>query len=115
MTNNPPIRVDIAQPVIKKLKKLLKKYPHVVQELQGLIQRLEQGETPGDQIKGVKYTTYKVRVKNSDASKGKSGGYRVVYYIRTETHVIVVMIYSKTDQADVEPDEIRQIIDNLNL
>jgi hypothetical protein len=53
VTSEPSVRVEIALPVVKKLKRLLKKYPHAYDDLQGLIQQLERGETPGDQVKGV--------------------------------------------------------------
>lgn len=111
VTSEPSVRVEIALPVVKKLKRLLKKYPHAYDDLQGLIQQLERGETPGDQVKGVKYTVYKVRLRNSDVAKGKSGGYRVIYYIRTSDHFIVITLYSKSEQVDIDPDEIRRLIE----
>jgi mRNA-degrading endonuclease RelE of RelBE toxin-antitoxin system len=71
---------------------------------------LRAGEVPGDQIQGVGYTVYKARVKNSDLQRGKSGGYRIVYYLRTTTTLILLTIYAKTQQADVSTEELRQII-----
>lgn len=68
------------------------------------------GEVPGDQIQGVGYTVYKARVKNSDLQRGKSGGYRIVYYLRTTTTLILLTIYAKSQQADVSTEELRQII-----
>jgi len=72
---------------------------------------LEEGETPGDHIPGVGYTVYKVRVKSSDLSKGKSGGYRVIYYVRLPTNVILITIYIKNERVDITPEEIRRLID----
>jgi mRNA-degrading endonuclease RelE of RelBE toxin-antitoxin system len=71
---------------------------------------LRAGEVPGDQIQGVGYTVYKARVKNSDLQRGKSGGYRIVYYLRTTTTLILLTIYAKSQQADVSTEELRQII-----
>jgi hypothetical protein len=42
--------------------------------VQPLLDELNQGQTPGDQIPGVPYEVFKVRVRNSDSGKGKSGG-----------------------------------------
>lgn len=67
----------------------------------------------GDQIQGVGYTAYKARVKNSDACRGKSGGYRVIYYIRTADRLILLTIYAKTKQTDISVEEIRRIIDEV--
>ncbi len=73
-----------------------------------MLDRLEQGETPGDQLQGIGYTVYKVRVKNSDAQRGKSGGYRVIYYVQTEEHITMLAMYSKSDQADIGAETLRR-------
>ena len=111
--NKTPIQVEIARPAARDLKQLSKKYPHVVDDVLALISRLEAGETPGDQITGVGYTVYKVRVKSSDLSKGESGGYRVVYYVRLPTNMIVITVYIKNERTDITPEEIRRIIEEF--
>lgn len=55
-------------------------------------------------------TVFKVRLKNSDIDKGKSGGYRVIYQLRNSTCVLLVAIYSKSDQSDIPAKQIRDII-----
>ena len=64
----------------------------------------------GDQLTGYEHSLYKVRVKNSDNLKGKSGGYRCIYYLKTETHCTLVTIYSKSDQGDIEVDELDKLL-----
>jgi mRNA-degrading endonuclease RelE of RelBE toxin-antitoxin system len=77
-----------------------------------LIDRLKLGEIPGDRIQGVApYRVYKARLPNSDARRGKSGGYRVVYYLETEEQTVLLTIYSKTDQVDIPIEAIRRIIE----
>ena len=71
---------------------------------------LTKGQTSGDQIQGGGYTHYKVRVKNSDAQGGKSGGYRIVYYLLSGKEITLITIYSKSDQADIGAAEILEII-----
>ena len=73
MTTKPPVRVDFTPRFLKKLKQLTKKYPNTYNDIRVLIDQLENGETPGDQIKGVSRPVYKVRVRNTDVQKGKSG------------------------------------------
>lgn len=79
-------------------------------ELAPVAELWEGGETPGDRIAGVAYRVFKVRIKNSDIAKGKSGGYRVIYYQLRHDAVVLVTMYSKTEQGDIAADEIRRII-----
>jgi mRNA-degrading endonuclease RelE of RelBE toxin-antitoxin system len=75
-----------------------------------MLDALACGTKAGDQIPNVQYEVFKVRAKNSDASKGKSGGYRVIYCVRSDSEVVLITLYSKTEQADIAPKEIRRII-----
>ena len=53
---------------------------------------------------------YKVRLPNRSARRGKSGGFRVIYQDRSGTLVLLLIIYSKTEYADIPADVIRQIM-----
>lgn len=75
-----------------------------------LLSQLEAGENPGDQLQDSRYFAFKVRVKNSDAQKGKSGGYRVIYYIRNADRTVLVTLYSKSDQDDIQSNDVQRII-----
>lgn len=92
---------------------LRRRYRHVFKDIDPLISQLEQGDLPGNQISGVGYQTYKVRVANSSAQRGKSGGFRVIYYVQLADRVILLTIYSKTDQSDIAPEKIRQLVESL--
>lgn len=94
----------------KNVRHLAKKYRSIRSDIRPVFAQLEQGETPGDQIQQTGYTVFKVRVKNSDAQKGKSGGYRIIYYLKTSNNVILITIYSKLEQGDVTTEKIRRII-----
>ncbi len=94
----------------RQLQRLARRYRHIKSDLVPLINALESGETPGDQVVGCGRTVYKVRLKNSDNQKGKSGGYRVVYYLKTATSRSLVTIYSKSDQGDIETDELKRLL-----
>jgi mRNA-degrading endonuclease RelE of RelBE toxin-antitoxin system len=94
----------------RNLRTLAKKYRHIRDDVDPVIEALQAGEILGDQIPGVGYTLFKVRVPNQDSARGKSGGYRVIYYLRTSTNIIMVTIYSKTEQADISAAQIRRIV-----
>lgn len=56
----------------------------------------------------------KVRVRNRDAGRGKSDGYRVIYYLQTKEEAILVTIYSKSDQSDIKLEKVQDIIDHYS-
>jgi mRNA-degrading endonuclease RelE of RelBE toxin-antitoxin system len=94
----------------RQLRRLSRKYRRIRSDVQPVITQLEAGETPGDQVQGIGHTVYKVRVRNSDAQRGKSGGYRMIYYLPTQDSVLLVTIYSKTEQSDIDDAEVARII-----
>ena len=96
-----------------RLRTLLKRYRSIRNDLQPLLNELQSGNFIGDQIPGTGYTVFKVRLKNSDIQKGKSGGYRVIYQLRGDTYILLVVIYSKSDQDDIPANQIRDIIDRV--
>lgn len=96
------------------LASLRHRYRHVFDDIEPLVERLERGEKPGDKLIGVRRDTYKVRLPNSSAQRGKSGGFRVIYYVQLADRVILLTIYSKTDQSDISVEKIRRLIDELD-
>lgn len=113
MANERPVQVSFAPAFQKDVKRLRKKYPRIQKDVQPLIDRLIAGETPGDQIQSTGYTVYKVRLQNRDAQRGKSGGYRVIYYIDTPTQTVLLTIYAKSEREDTSASAIEDIITDL--
>src|SRR5436309_15740925 len=95
----PPIQVTFTPEFQRKLRQLAKKYRHIKSDLQPILDQLASGSKPGDQVPGVRYEVFKVRAKNSDASKGKSDGYRLIYYVKSESERVLVTVYSKSEQG----------------
>jgi len=109
-TDPPSIQIDLTPRFQRDLRDLAKRYRQVRSDLEPLIEQLQTGELPGDRISGVTYTVFKVRLKNSSVQKGKSGGYRVIYYLKTNDRIILATIYSKSDFADVGAEVIESAI-----
>jgi mRNA-degrading endonuclease RelE of RelBE toxin-antitoxin system len=105
-----PIEIALTPRFKKDLRELAKRYRSIRSDLQPLIEQLQAGENPGDRIAGVKYQVFKVRLKNSNIQKGKSGGYRVIYYLKTAQGIILTTIYSKSDISDVSNEIIEEAI-----
>ena len=97
----------------RNLRQLAKKYRRIRSDIQPIIDTLLSGELPGDRLQGVGFDVYKVRVRNSDVQRGKSGGYRIIYYLPTETSIVLITLYSKMEQQDIEVREIRIILQEL--
>jgi mRNA-degrading endonuclease RelE of RelBE toxin-antitoxin system len=104
------IQVKASPTFNRNLRALAKKYRSIRNDLQPVIEQLEQGELPGDQIPGVGYTVFKLRVRNSDTQKGKSGGYRLIYYVKTAKGIILLTVYAKSEQVDIAAEDIQSII-----
>ncbi|MBA4379969.1 MAG: addiction module antitoxin [Anaerolinea sp.] len=94
----------------RNLRILSRKYRHIRSDIDPLLAELQEGITPGDQVTGMDFVVFKTRVKNRDAQKGKSGGYRIIYYLAVPERIILVTIYSKTEQSDISTSQIRRIL-----
>jgi mRNA-degrading endonuclease RelE of RelBE toxin-antitoxin system len=84
------INIEFTPEFKRNVRALSKKYRHIRSDIQPLIEQLERGEIVGDKIPGVKYSVFKVRILNSDIQKGKSAGYRLIYYFKSSTNIILM-------------------------
>ncbi len=112
MTDN-LFSVRFAYEFENKLYKLSKKYRNIRQDIEPIIQQLEQGNIVGDRLTGFgsDIYIYKIRVLNSNIKKGKSAGYRLIYYLfQSETSILLLTIYSKSEQADITINQINAIL-----
>ena len=111
MQNEPAqIQIKFTPEFKRSLRTLAKRYRNIRSDLQPIIDQLQAGKIIGEQIPGIRYTVFKVRVRNSNIQRGKSGGYRFIYYLKTSTKIILVTIYSKSDQGDITADTINRIL-----
>jgi mRNA-degrading endonuclease RelE of RelBE toxin-antitoxin system len=107
------MKINYGEGFKRQLKRLAKRYRFVKTDIKPVLDSLEAGETPGDQLIGHSYALYKVRLKNSDNKKGKSGGYRVIYYLKTDEDCSLVTIYSKSDQGDIAQNELESLVKDI--
>jgi addiction module RelE/StbE family toxin len=110
MSESPAVQIQFSAEFKSQLRSLAKRYRQIRSDLQPLVDRLQTGDFPGDQISGTGFTVFKVRVKNSDIRKGKRAGYRVIYQVIEPTLVLLLLIYAKSDQTDVSAAEIQAVI-----
>ena len=104
-----PTHVEILSWFHKQSKALQRKYPSVTTEVRQLVLQLMNAQRPGQRIPRVGFEVYKVRLPNRAARRGKSSGFRVIYYVQLIDHVTLFTIYSKTDETDISVREIQEL------
>jgi mRNA-degrading endonuclease RelE of RelBE toxin-antitoxin system len=109
-SNNQPFDILLTPQFQKDLKQLAKRYRSIRKDLEPLVTQLKAGDLVGDKLSGLSREVFKVRLTNSDIRKGKSAGYRVIYYIKTKTSIVLIAIYSKSDLSDISNQFIEEII-----
>lgn len=112
LNNSQLINIDLTPEYRRNLKDLSKKYRNIRSDIQPLILELQKGNILGDRLTGfgLDIYIYKVRVKNSNIKKGKSAGYRLIYLLESEISILLLTIYSKSEQEDITLSEINSIL-----
>ncbi len=96
--------VDTLDHFDKQLKRLAKKYPSLKSEYQDLINLLEKTPEQGIPIGN---SCYKIRLSIASKGKGKSGGGRVIYYVKISADLVVLLsIYDKSEKEDISDKEL---------
>lgn len=96
----------------RSVKKLKRRYPHVKDDIREGIEVLLQTPQLGVVVSG-SGGIRKIRLSNRDAQRGKSGGYRLLYYLEDEQSqtLYLLLVYSKSDRANVTQRELKQLLD----
>lgn len=93
------------------LKKLSKKYPSLLEDLQSIENDLLQNPRLGSEIYK---NCYKIRIAIKSKGKGKSGGGRVItHFAISDDKVYLLSIYDKSIQDSVSDSYIKHLLDNL--
>jgi mRNA-degrading endonuclease RelE of RelBE toxin-antitoxin system len=110
LTESLSIKIKFTPDFRKQLRKLEKRYRKIKSDLEPILIQIQMGEIVGDRLQRLDAEVFKVRVRNSDTNRGKSGGYRVIYWLKLPECVVLLDIYSKSDRDDVEANIIQDII-----
>ena len=107
----------IPTPVFQRdVKYLKKKYRHIGSDLEKINSLLIDNAAYGDAIGGLEGKVFKARLASSDMSRGKSGGFRIIYYLRNSDNTIYLLtIYAKTYKEDIDPLEIKTLLKKNDL
>jgi mRNA-degrading endonuclease RelE of RelBE toxin-antitoxin system len=99
-------------PFERKLKRLAKKYKSLGSDLSKIIIELKENPTIGTPIGK---DCYKIRIAITSKGRGKSGGARLITYVRIVKKVVFLMdIFDKSEQASISREELQLLIDILS-
>jgi mRNA-degrading endonuclease RelE of RelBE toxin-antitoxin system len=99
------------RPFERKLKQLAKKYLSLAGDLDALEKDLKQNPTLGIPLGK---DCYKIRMAITSKGEGKSGGARIITYVRVVNNTVYMIdIYDKSEQESVADREIQKAIDEI--
>lgn len=100
--------IELSANFKKEAKRLIKKYPSLKEELALLFEELELNPTMGTPLGN---DIYKIRLAVASKNKGKSGGARVLSFIKiTQTTILLFSIYSKGEVDNLTDSQIKDLI-----
>ena len=100
--------IELSANFKKEAKRLTKKYPSLKTELAVLFTELEENPTTGIPLGN---DIYKIRLAIASKNKGKSGGARILSFVKvTETTVLLFSIYNKGEVDNLTDKEIEALL-----
>lgn len=100
-------KVLITSEFRKDSKRLTKKYKSLKAEIVNLISSLEENPTQGTAIGSA---CYKIRIAIKSKGKGKSGGGRVITYVKILGKTVYLLsIYSKSEKENITDRELTDL------
>ena len=100
--------VELSPNFKKEAKRLSKKYLSLKSELDALFKELEKNPTLGTPLGN---DMYKIRLAIASKNKGKSGGARILSFVKvTQTTVLLFAIYSKGEADSLTDKQIKDLI-----
>ena len=100
--------IELSDNFKKEAKRLSKKYFSLKSELAKLFAELEENPTSGTPLGN---DIYKIRLAIASKGKGKSGGARILSFVKvTQTTVLLFSIYSKGEVDNLTDKQIKELI-----
>lgn len=105
-------RVIPTEVFLRDVKRLKKRYPKILEDMDQLIEHLE---THPDAGTSLGQHLFKIRVKSSDKQSGKRSGFRVIYYFAYQGNIYLLKAYSKNISNNFIRQEFEKIVASLGL
>lgn len=100
--------IRLSENFIKEAKVLSKKYTSLKKELEKLFSELEENPFIGTPLGN---DVYKIRIAIASKNKGKSGGARVMSYVKIANQTVLLFsIYNKGEKDTISNSEIENLL-----
>jgi len=100
--------IELTETFKNEAKKLIKKYPSLRAEIEELGNHLVVTPTLGIPLGN---DVYKIRISIASKNKGKSGGARIITYVKVVAETVYLLsIYSKGDKDNISDKEIEKLL-----
>ncbi|CAN5415814.1 hypothetical protein BH09BAC1_BH09BAC1_09160 [soil metagenome] len=104
-------KVDSTSGFKRLLKKLLKKFPSLKEDVSMLIDSLMENPKQGTPLGK---DCFKIRLAITSKGKGKSGGARVITYVLVKDETVYLLsIYDKSEQDSISETELARLIEDI--
>lgn len=101
-------KIELTDNFKKEAKKLIKKYASLRTEIAELGKELAENPTTGTPLGN---DVYKTRLAIASKNKGKSGGARVIYFVKIiDETVFLLSIYNKGEKDTISDKEIEELL-----
>lgn len=101
----------------KDIERLKKKYPHLEEDIKKFQENFsKEFYLNSDAIPGFERQLWKARIASTDMKRGKSGGFRLIFYYnqtKGADKVQLLNIYPKSERGDLSPDELMELFKNF--
>ncbi len=102
-------KIELTDNFKKEAKKLIKKYASLRTEIEELGKELAENPTTGTPLGN---DVYKIRLAIASKNKGKSGGARVISFVKIiDETVFLLSIYNKGEKDTISDKEIEEILE----
>ena len=102
-------KIELTDNFIKEAKKLIKKYPSLRSEIAELGKELAENPTLGIPLGN---DVYKIRLAIASKNKGKSGGARVISFVKIiDETVYLLSIFNKGEKDTISDKEIEDLLE----
>ena len=96
----------------KQLKQLAKKHASIPADYRAFLESIDANPTQGTPIRR---GAFKIRMAITSKGKGKSGGSRVITYIRNELDTIYLIdIYDKAERENIPDEDLDAFVDYID-
>jgi hypothetical protein len=102
------LKVEQTELFKKLVKELRKRYRRIERDIDLFIENIKELNDIGVPLGK---NLFKIRIRNSDAVRGKSGGYRLITFLQLKDNKLTLLyIYSKSDLSNIREKKLDEIV-----